>query len=110
MTQNIYLHKGDVGTPIVLTLLSHKTNAAIDVSAAIEISFLFEKPSGDTMQKAGSFYTDGSDGMIKYVTVEGDIDEDGKWEMEGYVVIALTKKFFTRKTTLIVYPVIEVPV
>ena len=107
MTQDIYVHKGDVGTPIVLELISNKTNLVIDVSGSTAISFLFEKPSGDTMLRVGSLYTDGTDGMIEYVTVDGDVDEEGKWEAEGYVVTP-TRKFFTKKTVISVYPVIEV--
>jgi len=107
MTENIYLHQSDVGTEILITVLDFRTNLVVDLSSASTIKFLFQDPDGNTFSRDGELYTDGLDGIVKYKTVEGDIDQSGKWEMQCYVTTS-NGTYYTRKTALKVYSVIEV--
>lgn len=61
---------------------------AIDLSAASTKELHFEAPSGAGKEMTAAFYTDGTDGVIQYTTVSGDLDEDGVWSVQAYIVIA----------------------
>lgn len=59
---------------------------AINLSTATTIDFLFQKPDGSLLTKAGSFYTDGTDGIVVYRTTTDDLDQSGSWRYQVYVV------------------------
>ena len=40
------------------------------------------------LTKTASFYTDGSDGIIQYTTINGDLDTAGEWGVQAYIVSA----------------------
>lgn len=61
---------------------------AIDLSGASTKELHFEAPSGAGKEMTAAFYTDGTDGVIQYTTVSGDLDEDGTWSVQAYVVDA----------------------
>jgi hypothetical protein len=67
------VHVGDVGNVIYLTVRNRETKAAIDISQATLMEINFWLP-GETsaIKKTGSFYTDGSDGVVQYA-IEADI-------------------------------------
>jgi hypothetical protein len=48
---------------------------------------LFSKPDGAVVEKTAVFSTDGSDGKIRYITVDGDLDAIGKWKIQARVVM-----------------------
>ena len=73
------------------------SNGAINVSAASPITFYFTKPGGTTVTKTGSLYSDGTDGIVKYLTTSGDIDEEGLWSV--YVYVDLGSEELTSSTT-----------
>lgn len=97
----IYVHNGDVGTVFRLSIVD-TAGTAIDVSTATVKYINFQDPSGVKTQKTAAFYTDGSDGIIQYTTVDGDIDEVGTWMIQGYVETSLGK-FWTEKDSFKVY-------
>jgi len=80
------VHKNDIGTAFRVTVQDGDT--VVDVSGATIKQIIFQKPSGTTVTQTATFVTDGTDGQIQYVTVSGDLDEAGKWIMQGYVVLA----------------------
>jgi hypothetical protein len=43
------------------------------------------KPSGTITAGSGTLYTDGSDGILLYTTVAGDLDEAGLYELQGRI-------------------------
>ena len=97
----IYVHNADEGTIFRLTI-TDTAGTAIDVSTASTKFIYFKDPSGNKVQKSAAFYTDGSDGIIQYTTQAGDIDEEGTWQVQGYVETSLGK-FFTEKSSFKVY-------
>lgn len=79
----------DVGTIFRVTF---KDGAYIvDISVATTKQFIFKKPSGSNLTVSGSLYTDGTDGILQYTTVEGDLNETGLWKIQGYLVIGTNK-------------------
>ena len=80
------VHKSDIGTAFRVTVQDGET--AVDVSGATTKQIVFQKPSGTSVTKTAAFVTDGTNGQIQYVTIDGDLNEAGKWIMQGYVVLA----------------------
>jgi len=83
------IHIGDVGTVFYLTIT--EDGVAVDISGATGKSIIFEKPSGDTLTKAGIFTTDGTDGKIQYTTIDGDLDESGTWRIQSIITTATSE-------------------
>lgn len=53
------------------------------ITGAIESSILYQKPSGSSGTWAANVVTNG----LEYVTQDGDIDEAGTWNLQGFVDI-----------------------
>lgn len=79
----------DVGTTFKATF--YDGSSIVDISSASTKQLIFQKPNGDKLTKDGSFYTDGTDGILQYTTEEGDIDTDGLWKLQGYIIIGTNK-------------------
>ena len=89
------IHKSDIGTKFRCTV-KDSDGVVIDVSTAGVKYIYFRKPDYTLVKQTASFLTDGSDGIIQYVGVSGDIDQIGTWSIEGYVETS-DGKFFTEK-------------
>jgi hypothetical protein len=79
------LHVGDTNTAIVVTVRD-ENEGVVDLSSAT-VTFIFRKPDESELSVAGSLYTDGTDGKVKYVTLSGTLDQAGFWELQLRVVI-----------------------
>lgn len=79
------IHVDDIGTIFRLTFL--QSGSVVDLSTATTKQIWFKKPSGEILTKTASFYTDGTDGILQYTVVSGDLDEKGTYEIQGFVVI-----------------------
>lgn len=77
------IHVGDVGTMFIATLV--EDGVALDISAATTLEVVFAKPDGTAATRTAVFYSDGTDGKIRYATITGDLDQDGKWKVQAYV-------------------------
>jgi len=83
MALNIQI--GDTGTIIELELKNG--SQIVDVSTATTQEIIFRKPDGaTTLTKASSFTTDGTDGLIRYLSLAADFDIAGNWEMQGHII------------------------
>lgn len=80
------IHVGDVGTVFERTVTEGGT--AVDVSAATVKQMIFRKPDGSLLTKTASFGTDGTDGVLTYTTVDGDLDQPGQWQLQVRIVSA----------------------
>lgn len=76
---------GDVGTVFSLTISDG--SAAVDISSATTKQILFQKPDGTKLTKDANFATDGSDGIITYAAIAGDLDSAGYWQIQAYIVM-----------------------
>lgn len=79
------IFEGDIGT--VFEVEIQEDDVALDISAATAMTIKFEKTDGTVVAKTAVFTTDGSDGLIRYVTVAGDLDQPGLWRLQGHVTL-----------------------
>lgn len=79
------IHKNDKGTAFRVTI-KDETGTAVDLSGGSAKYIIFEKPDRTIVSKDASFYTDGTDGVIQYVTESGFLDQPALWRLQGYVV------------------------
>lgn len=79
------IHMNDIGTIFQLEL--QEDGLAVDISAASNITIYLGAPSGAAKTSTGQFVTDGSDGLIKYTTITGDLDEVGPWTIQAKITM-----------------------
>lgn len=84
------IHLFDEGTAFIVTFKewneTTNTDDIVDIGPSTEILFHFKKiNSGTVIQKTASLLTDGSDGKAVYITLATDLDEIGKWQLQGQV-------------------------
>jgi len=82
-------HVNDIGTVFRITVYdtsSTGTTSVADISSATTKKFTFKKPDGTTFERVAVFTSDGSDGQIQYLTVDGDLSGPGTWHLQAYVV------------------------
>lgn len=87
---------GDFGLEIRITVVD-STGTAVDISAATQTDFIFERPDRTTFTRTASFVTTGVDGQLRYVLVSGDLDVSGVWKIRANVIEGATKDFKTEK-------------
>lgn len=78
---------GDIGTLIKATIID-ENEAVVDVSSATTKQLIFKKSDGSTLTANADFFTNGTDGIIQYATVSGDISVAGTYRFQGYVVLS----------------------
>src|SRR5690242_18772518 len=88
------LRIGAIGATIRRTIYD-ETGAIVDLSPTTTRRLVLEKPDGGLLTKAGVFSTDGTDGQIEYVTIDGDIDIQGTWRGQFYFEFGATQKLHT---------------
>lgn len=79
------IHVNDIGTEF--RILISDDGSTVDLSAATDILMIFKKPSGSRIERNADFYTDGTDGLVYYRSVEGDLDEVGTYKIQANVSI-----------------------
>ena len=79
------IHVGDIGTVFSVTVKDGTT--VVDISNASTKQILLQDPDGTTQTKTAEYETDGTDGVIKYTTVSGDLTLAGTWKIQAKVVI-----------------------
>lgn len=101
MTDTI-IHVGDVGTIFRLTIVENDGTTVVPVQTATVKKILFKKSDGTKVSKTAAFYTDGSDGIIQYTGLAGEIDKAGVWYMQGYVEMP-SGKFYSETVRFVVH-------
>lgn len=79
--------ENDIGT-IILATITDDDGSTVDLSGATNMVFVFKKPNGDGIERNAVFNGDGSDGIIKYQTVDGDLTPSGLWHFQAFVNIS----------------------
>lgn len=80
------IHVLDIGTVFNITIKDG--NSVIDISSATIKEIHFGKPNGELLIGTAEFITDGTDGLIKYTTLADDLDIDGNWHLQAYIVMS----------------------
>lgn len=79
-------HIGDIGTAFTIQVVD-EDGQAIDLSTASLLQIIFKKPSSARLVKTATLTTDGKDGQMQYVSVDGDLDQTGGWQMQPRITI-----------------------
>lgn len=79
------IHVGDIGTGFIVTI--ENDGASVDISGATTKQLIFLPPDNTEVVQIADFFTDGTDGILQYVTVEGDLNQSGSWRLQGFVVL-----------------------
>jgi hypothetical protein len=79
------IHALDYGTELRITVKDD--GVVVDISAATVTDFLIRKPDGSLLTVAADFYTDGTDGVLTYTTVEGDTDTVGLYKFQAKITL-----------------------
>ncbi len=79
-------HKNDIGTIFRFTIKDQDLNI-VNIASATTLSVLFTKPDNTVVTKTGVLYTNGTDGIVQYITISGDLNLIGKWLAMVKVVI-----------------------
>lgn len=77
------VHIYDIGTRFLITI--KEGSDIVDISSATTKQFDFKKKDGTTFTVDVEFETDGTDGVLEYVTEADDIDQVGKWSVQPYL-------------------------
>jgi len=77
------IHVNDTGTLFEIAL--KECSEVVDVSAADVLNLIFKLPDGTLLTKTAIFKTDGTDGIIQYVSIDGDLNQSGKWKIQAKV-------------------------
>lgn len=80
------IHQNDIGTQFRCTIKDDTT--PVDLSSASSLQLIFTKPTGAQLTKTAFLYTDGTDGIIYYNTVSGDLNEVGQWKIQARIVFS----------------------
>lgn len=82
------IHVGDTGTEFRITFLD-QDGGIVDLSDndITAKQFLFKKPDGTLLTKTATLYTDGTDGIAKYLTLSTDLSAAGKWSLQGKITL-----------------------
>jgi hypothetical protein len=83
------IHVGDVGTVFQRTIMDN--DVAVDVSAATVKQYIFVRPDGSKLTVSAAFATNGTDGVLQYATVSGDLSMPGQWRLQVYLELPAGK-------------------
>jgi hypothetical protein len=80
------VQENTVGSVIEYQVLD-TDGAPLDISGATNTQLIFKNPSGVTITKTAAFVSDGTDGKLQYVTVEGDLVGYGAWQIQAHLTL-----------------------
>lgn len=83
----------DLGTSLQITVT--EDDVAVDISAATGRAIILKKPDGTTSEKTATLLTDGTDGIVAYSTVTGDIDQLGIWDYRAKITFSATQVYYS---------------
>ena len=80
------IHQNDIGTAFNVTISD--CDSAVNISTATVRDIIWLKPSGTKVTKnLVPFLTDGTDGIIQYISIVDDLDEIGPWSIQAMVTL-----------------------
>jgi hypothetical protein len=99
------IHVGDIGT--VFTLEIYETidgeKTALDISTATAMKIRFYRADKTSFERDLEVTNDGKDGLVEYITVDGDLAVDGDWKLQGVITLP-TGTWHTEQKKFKVYP------
>lgn len=96
------IHVADIGATLQIEVT--KNNLAIDISSYTTLEIIVEYPDATTTTFTASTTTDGTDGLMEYVTTAaGDLPQAGNHRMQGRLAKASPLEDF--KTEIVSFEV-----
>lgn len=80
------IHVLDIGTEFRIPITDD--GEVVDISTATGLTIIFKKPDGTLLSVTADLYTDGTDGIMYYRAVDGDLDQAGIWKIQAFVEIS----------------------
>src|SRR5215471_252170 len=69
--------------PIQYQVLDDDGITPLDIAAATALKLICKKPNGLSVEYAATFATNGTDGIIEYQTITGDLVPSGTWQVQA---------------------------
>lgn len=79
------LRVGDIGTKIKVIMIDGGTGNPLDISTATSRQILMERSNGSLETKTGLLETDGTDGIMYFLTIVTDLTTSGVYFFQGRV-------------------------
>jgi len=80
------IHKGDIGTTFILTIMDGAE--VVDISGSTTREIYLTDPALSKATHSASLTTDGTDGKMEYATTAANVlDTTGSWQWQGRVVL-----------------------
>lgn len=89
--------KNTIGLAIIATVVD-QAGVVINVASATVMNIILTDPNKVKTTHTAVLSTDGTDGKIQYVTIDGDLSIAGLWQGQGYVEVG-TFKGYTEKSS-----------
>jgi len=106
------MHVGEEGTVFKVHVQERDDNdvlQTVDISSLVSAKVYFEKgEDGTVIERDLSLLTDGTDGMLAYTFQSGDLDTEGRWNWQVYLVLS-SGKWYSLKDFFYVDDVLGVP-
>lgn len=96
------IHLGDVGTE--LRFLVTESDVVVDLSTASTLSGKFRTPTNRVKTETLVFVNSGTDGLLKYTTISGFLDETGGWDAQVVITFAAGSTWSTDIVNFHVHP------
>jgi len=76
----------DIGVDFVMTIVD-QAGVPVDVSSQTTLEICFRREDGSSFARDAEFVGDGTDGVVRYKSVSGDLDKKGTWEFQAHVIL-----------------------
>ena len=96
------LHLNDIGT-IFEIAITDCDGAPIDITSAQTLKIMFEKPDCTVVTKTATMYGPGTDGIVRYTIISGDLNQVGDWRVQAEVAFTVNK-YTSTSTGFTVFP------
>lgn len=89
------LQIGNIGSVIVIRVVEDES--PVDISGVNGKFIRMKPPSGATVEHTAEFVTNGTDGLMRYVTTSTDLPagSHGQWYVQGKITYASGNVFYT---------------
>lgn len=79
------IHLWDIGTIFEITIYEDCDTLLPGMENAIVKKVIFQRTDGTSFNVDAEFKTDGTDSIVQYTTVEGDLDQEGGWAIQAFI-------------------------
>jgi hypothetical protein len=87
-TDSAEIHVGDIGTELRLVVYNQDGSVMDNLGSSTQTHFWISKPNGEVLDVDADLYTDGTDGILTYTTVDGDVDVAGIYKIQAVVTFS----------------------